>query len=279
MTIKVPRAQTGRDRPQAAAPEPGGAHRELECVRSVSVYRTDVGLAPDAAVLGVDRRRCAVWEVLARPALHLGAHRRHGMGWCCRFDADGTAAVNLVAPLRDRSRSRSAMSRAILGLVHEPEDGSCPSSYWIAPAEAGHRRPCQDSTPADRRVTRASGIRPTRLRVGAPAALARRARSAAGGAAVVRPDPRAPMVERGDTRRAPHDGCRGRYPPPLRAAPAAARPCRGAGARGRAADRHPAPAGPQQPRHHQRVLRGIDNAETVHARRAPIIPVGGSMRV
>ena len=60
------------------------------------------------------------------------------------------------------------------------------------------------------------------------------------------------------------------------------RPRRRNGSRGRAARGHPAPTRPQQPRHHIRVyLRGIDNAEiieTVHARRAPMIPVTRSPR-
>jgi len=51
--------------------------------------------------------------------------------------------------------------------------------------------------------------------------------------------------------------------------------------RGRPADRHPAPTPPQQRRGHLDLLQGIDNAEiieTVHTRRAPMIPVNASLR-
>ena len=77
---------------------------------------------------------------------------------------------------------------------------------------------------------------------------------AAGRAAVLRhqrPDPRTAVVDRRRARRAPptsraHAGVRRRFAPhQLRHA---AR--RRDGPRGRAADRHPAPARPQQPRHH-----------------------------
>ena len=50
----------------------------------------------------------------------------------------------------------------------------------------------------------------------------------------------------------------------------------------RSSDRHPAPTRTQQPRHHQRYLQGIDSGEiieTVHARRAPMIPVSASLRL
>jgi len=68
----------------------------------------------------------------------------------------------------------------------------------------------------------------------------------------------------------------------LRPAPAAPRPRRRDCARGLAADRHPTPTRP----HHLGItsiyLQGIDNAEiidTVHARRAPMVPVHSSLRV
>jgi integrase len=53
------------------------------------------------------------------------------------------------------------------------------------------------------------------------------------------------------------------------------------GPRRRPADRHPAPARPQQPRHHLGLSAGHRHAEiieTVHARRAPMIPVSASPR-
>ena len=62
------------------------------------------------------------------------------------------------------------------------------------------------------------------------------------------------------------------------AAPTPPRPRRRDGTRRRPADRHPTPTRTQQPRHHLRP--GIDNAEiidTVHARRAPMIPVSASL--
>ena len=68
-----------------------------------------------------------------------------------------------------------------------------------------------------------------------------------------RPDARAPLVDRRRTRGAAPHGRRGRGPAPLRAAPAPPRPRRRDGSRRRAADRHPAPARPQQPRHHLRL--------------------------
>ena len=49
-----------------------------------------------------------------------------------------------------------------------------------------------------------------------------------------------------------------------------------------AADRHPAPARPHQPCITSVYLQGIDNAEiigTVHARRAPMVPVNASLRL
>ena len=81
--------------------------------------------------------------------------------------------------------------------------------------------------------------------VGAPPATGR--------AAVLRHRRRHARAAVGDRRRplpaAPRRP-RGRRAPTLRAAPAAPRPRRRDGARGRAADRHPTPARPQQPRHH-----------------------------
>ncbi len=59
-----------------------------------------------------------------------------------------------------------------------------------------------------------------------------------------------PLGECGGPSGAAPDRRRGRRPPALRAAPAAACACRRADPRRRAADRHPAPARPQQPRHH-----------------------------
>ena len=43
----------------------------------------------------------------------------------------------------------------MLGLVHEPEEESCPNFCWTAPAAVAHRRRARDSLPADPRVTRA----------------------------------------------------------------------------------------------------------------------------
>ena len=76
---------------------------------------------------------------------------------------------------------------------------------------------------------------------------------AAGRAAVLRRQRRHARAALGGRRR-PHRAAprrpRGRRAATLRAAPTAPRPRRRDGARGRAADRHPAPARPHQPRHH-----------------------------
>ena len=124
-----------------------------------------------------------------------------------------------------------------------------------------------------------------RVGLGAPAALDRCAPRAPGRPVVLRhqrPDPRTTMVARRRAcRAAPHGGDR-RRSPAFRAAPTAPRPRRRAGTRGRAAHRHPAPTGPQQPRHHLDLLQGIDNAEiidAVHARHAPMVPVSASLRL
>ena len=71
-----------------------------------------------------------------------------------------------------------------------------------------------------------------------------------------RHDARPPLVaSRGPRRAAAHRRrCRG--PAPLRAAPTPPRSRRREGARRSAADRHPTPARPQQPRHHVRVPTG-----------------------
>ena len=58
----------------------------------------------------------------------------------------------------------SLRTRPILGSSDEPEEGSCLSCCSIALVDADHRRPCRDSTPADRRVTRVCAIPPIRLR-------------------------------------------------------------------------------------------------------------------
>ena len=108
---------------------------------------------------------------------------------------------------------------------------------------------------------------------------------AAGRSAVVRHQrrvTRSALVDRGGARRAAARRRRRRSAASLCAAPAASRPCRRDGSRGRAADRHPAPTRSQQPRHHLRVPAGIDSGEiieTVHARRAPMIPVSVSLRL
>jgi integrase len=74
---------------------------------------------------------------------------------------------------------------------------------------------------------------------------------------------------------------RGRDAAALRAAPAPPRACRRDGPRRRAADRHPTPARAHQPRDHVPIyLQDIDNTEiidTVHARRAPMVPVDSSL--
>jgi integrase len=77
-------------------------------------------------------------------------------------------------------------------------------------------------------------------------------------------------------------GAAGRCAAAIYAAPAASRACGRDGARGRAADRHPTPARAHQTSPSRPYLQGIDNAEiidTVHARRAPMIPVHSSLRV
>jgi hypothetical protein len=75
--------------------------------------------------------------------------------------------------------------------------------------------------------------------------------------------------------------CEGGSAAPVRSAPATSRPRGRDGARGRAAQRHPAPAGARQPRITSVYLEGIDNAEiidTVHARRAPMMPASAGLR-
>ena len=68
---------------------------------------------------------------------------------------------------------------------------------------------------------------------------------------------RRPAVgNRGRSRSTPSHHGRGRRTPTLRAAPTSPRPRRRDGARRRAADRHPTPARPQQPRHHLRLPPG-----------------------
>ena len=67
-----------------------------------------------------------------------------------------------------------------------------------------------------------------------------------------------------------------------RPAPAAARACRRNGSRRRSARGHPAPARPQQPGITSIYLQGIDKAEiteSVHTRRAPMLPVSTSLRL
>ena len=69
---------------------------------------------------------------------------------------------------------------------------------------------------------------------------------------------------------------------PLRAAPAPSRPRRRDGPRRRTADRHPAPTGHSNLGITSVYLQGIDSGgviETVHARRAPMIPVSASLRL
>jgi hypothetical protein len=98
-----------------------------------------------------------------------------------------------------------------------------------------------------------------RLGVGGTPALARAPPRAVRGSALLRDqraDARPGVVERRGTSASAQDRrARGR-PAALRASPAPAHPCRGARARGRAADRDPAPTGPQQSRHHVRVPAG-----------------------
>ena len=65
-----------------------------------------------------------------------------------------------------------------------------------------------------------------------------------------RSDTRPTLVQRRHPSRPAPDGRRSGCTSALCAAPAPARPCRGDDSRRRAADRHPAPARPQQPRHH-----------------------------
>ena len=52
---------------------------------------------------------------------------------------------------------RPEVARRRLGLVHEPEEGSCPSCSSIVPADADRRRRCRDFTPG--RPPRNKGLR------------------------------------------------------------------------------------------------------------------------
>jgi hypothetical protein len=95
--------------------------------------------------------------------------------------------------------------------------------------------------------------------LGAPPPMAHRTRWAARRAAVLhhrRPHPRTTLVGRRGPQRAPAPRrARGR-PASVRDAPAAPRARSRAGPRGRAAQRHPAPAGACQPRHDLRLSAG-----------------------
>jgi integrase len=124
-----------------------------------------------------------------------------------------------------------------------------------------------------------------RVGLGEPAALARRARRAPGGPAVLRdrrPYSRSALVScRGPHRVSPARR-RGRRQAPLRAAPAAPRARGRARPRGRVGERHPAPARSRQSRHHQHLPAGIDIEEiisTVHARQAPMMSATAGLQL
>jgi Phage integrase family len=93
---------------------------------------------------------------------------------------------------------------------------------------------------------------------------------------------RTALVARRGTRRAAAHRRRSRSAAPLRAPPAPSRPRRRDGPRRRSADRHPAPTRAQHLGITSVYLQGIDSGEiieTVHARRAPMIPVSASLRL
>jgi hypothetical protein len=88
-------------------------------------------------------------------------------------------------------------------------------------------------------------------------------------------------LRRGTRRPAPHCG-RGGSAAPLCAAPAPPRPRRRDGTRRRTADRHQRQLGHSNLGITSVYLQGIDSGEsieTVHARRAPMIPVSASLRL
>jgi hypothetical protein len=91
------------------------------------------------------------------PALPLGgtrdspAYPRFAAAWCRKQQwRDGAAAHR--RPCSDSTDHRAR--------CYEPEEGSCPRCCWTALVGVGRRRPCRDSTPVARRVTRVFAIRP-----------------------------------------------------------------------------------------------------------------------
>jgi len=113
-------------------------------------------------------------------------------------------------------------------------EGSCPSCCSTAPVDADHLRRCPASMPAARRAARACATQPIRPRSRRHHGPTRGRRWST---AAARAEP------------SPHRS-RSRCPQAFRSSPTRARPRRRDGPRRRAADRHPAPARPQQSRHH-----------------------------
>jgi hypothetical protein len=168
--------------------------------------------------------------------------------------------------------------------------GSCCGARGCASTSPGAQRvrsgpPARLTARAPRQGRPPPRGRHGRVGVGTACPVERRASRAPGGAAVLRhqrSDARATVVSRRRAHPAAAHRSGRRRASTLRAPSATPRARGRDGPRGRPADRHPATARPPQPGITSIYLQGIDNAEiidTVHARRAPMVPVSASLRL
>jgi hypothetical protein len=181
------------------------------------------------------------------PGFHAGRPPRNkGL----RYPADPPTVEEIVAVVRGEKRT----ARVPAPWADRGPLASGTADPRGARARRGRPGPAPRGTAGAARQGRsAPRSRHGRVGVGATTAVAPDARRVARRSTFLRPqrpDARAAVVMRsGSSRASPHGSSR-RSPPTLCPAPAAPCTCCRNGSRGRATDRDPTPARPQQPRHH-----------------------------
>ena len=192
------------------------------------------------------------------PATMPGFHAGHAPGnKGLRYPADPPKVEEIIAVMRTAGDASARPPPTRTDRDHVARGAAHPGS---ARSHRGRSRSPPRLTAGPARQGRApSRGRHGRMGLGTAPAVARAAARAPGRSAAVRHqrrDARTPLVACRGTRRAAAHRRRGRSAAPLRAAPAPPRPRRRDGPRRRAADRHPTPTRPQQPRHHLRLPAG-----------------------